>query len=259
MLYCIWYQFPQRLVVSLKTKCCGCSEDLFIVVLRRRWLRTSRGSCRNRRRSYHGCALLRLPHLVVQLLNILLVAVRQPGELVHPGRTDADGRGARLRVDVVPALLAAGDVGGGLLALEDLVGGPVDDLLGPLEAALVAPAGPGAQDGLAAPLGLLCDAGVLVQAEDGGAGVDGLGRRPGVLERLVGVDAGRCGSAGGARVDGGRCGCVSDVKIPQSLWGMSASACLRNRVPLPFVFAILLAVEKCCVWGDLEILVSIRV
>lgn len=71
-------------------------------------------------------------------------------------------------------------------------------------------AGPGAQDGLAAALGFLGDAGVVVKAQDGGAGVDGLGRRPDVLERLVCVYAGRCGSAGGAGVDGGRCESVSD-------------------------------------------------
>lgn len=135
-----------------------------------------------------------------------------------------------------------GDVGGGLLALEDLAGRPVDDLLGPLEAALVALAGLGAQDGLAAALGLLGDASVVVQAQDGGAGVDGLGRRPDVLERLVCVDAGRCGSAGGAGVDGGRCECVSDLEKFQRLSGTRSSVCLRNCIPLPFVFAIL----SCC-------------
>lgn len=61
--------------------------------------------------------------------------------------------------------------------------------------------GPRAQDGLAAALCLLGDAGVLMEAKNGRARVEGLGRRPDVLEGLVGVNAGRCGSARGAGVD----------------------------------------------------------
>ena len=161
-------------------------------------------------------------------------------------------------VDVFPALLPAGDIGGRLLALEDLVGRPVDDLLGPLEAALVALPGPRAQDGLAAALGLLGDAGVLVEAENGRARVEGFGRRPDVLQGLVGVDAGGCGSARGAGVDRGCCESVSGMKILRRLRATSVSTCLRNCIPLPFDFAILLAVQRCCVCEDLEILVSIR-
>lgn len=62
-----------------------------------------------------------------------------------------------------------------------------------------------AQDGLAAALGLLADASVLVEAEDGGALVEGLGWRLYVLEGLVGVDGGGGGAAGRAGVEGGPC------------------------------------------------------
>jgi hypothetical protein len=69
----------------------------------------------------------------------------------------------------------------------------------------VALAGPRAQHRLAATLGLLVDSRVVVQTQDGWSRVDGPGRRPGVLQRLVCVYAGRCGSAGGAGVDGVCC------------------------------------------------------
>lgn len=71
----------------------------------------------------------------------------------------------------------------------------------------MAPAGAGAEDGLAALLfGLLRDAGVLVEPEDGGALAEGgfLGGLD-VFEGFVGVDGGGCFAAGCAGMKRGRC------------------------------------------------------
>lgn len=190
------------------SSCVTRSQDLLVLfILGRRCRRRGNGSFRRssrhsrRCRSSSGsgsssrCALVDIAHLVVKvvyLLDVLIIiaVISQPGEHVQ-ARLAADGGGdiPYGPVDLVPGLLAAGDLGGGPLALLDLDGRSVDDVLGALEAPLVAPPGLCAQDRLAAALGLLGDAGALVDAEDRGPVVDGLGRWLDVLEGLVCVDA----------------------------------------------------------------------
>ncbi|KAI9149586.1 Scytalone dehydratase-like protein Arp1 [Paramyrothecium foliicola] len=150
--------------------------------------------CRSRRSILLRLAvhlLVRLPRLVVERLPAVLGA-----RLVV---VDARGRGAiRGLVHRVPVLAALLDVALAAEAALDLLAGALDHGLGHLDALLVAPAGLGRE--LAAAAGLLVDAGRLVRGEHGGTGPGVAGGQLEVLQRLVEIDTGRGGAAGGPRI-----------------------------------------------------------